>query len=84
MAWPMLAMCWKDKKAVSIVSTAHSIPFGPQPQVSRHTSQGQKVQVTCPKVVMDYQRWFHGVDTADQLRSSYSVKRAGKKWWIQP
>ena len=64
----LLALTWKDRKAVSFLSTIHDPDLGEQ--VTRRQKVGgryQERQVNCPKLVNDYNRYMGGVDKNDQL-----------------
>ena len=71
-----LALSWKDKKQVNMLSTFHT---GPQPVTLPPNHRGQ--ERIKPKVVCDYNRCMGGVDLSDQMATSYRVVRKARKWY---
>ena len=76
----LVAVLWRDRKDVSVLTTAHNATAGTvmkRPQGSR-----QKVAVTCPHAIIDYNMYMGGVDLTDQCLSYYSLtSRRTIKWW---
>ena len=72
---------WMDTKAVHVVSTA----FDPvvTSDISRRQKDGTLTTVVCPSPVVQYTRRMGGVDRFDHKRSSYSVSRRSRKWWMR-
>jgi len=72
---------WMDTKAVHVVSTA----FDPvvTSDISRRQKDGTLTAVVCPSSVVQYTRRMGGVDRFDHRRSSYSVSRRSRKWWMR-
>ena len=71
---------WSERQEpVYIVSNAHlpATTF-----VNRKNADDTIVQVTCPNIVNEYNRYMGGVDLADQLKGYYGVDRNTKHWWI--
>ncbi len=70
---------WMDSKPVSMLSTAHNPSH--ITTVKRKMKDGSKVNVSCPRVVSEYNQNMGGVDRVDQLRERYEVGRRSRKWW---
>jgi len=68
----MMALRWKDKKDVCILSTVHNVAS------SVVKSQGEK-EVQKPAAVLDYNHTMGGVDKADQELTFYPVMRKQQK-----
>ena len=69
---------WKDNKVVHFVSNFH----GTETTTIRRTQKdGSRKDVTCPKIVKDYNQDMGGVDKADMLCAVHGVSRKSKKWW---
>jgi hypothetical protein len=41
----------------------------------------QKLELPCPKPIVEFNKYMGGVDRHDHLRSSYSLQRASTRWW---
>ena len=54
-----------------------------QTSVTRTQKDGSKISVKCPLVTKEYTRRMGGVDRFDQLKSTYTVGRRSKKWWLR-
>ena len=67
----LIAMKWKDKKDVHLLSTIHNI------EMSKVSCNGKVVEK--PKVVIDYNLSMGGVDRADQNLSYYETVRKRMK-----
>jgi hypothetical protein len=74
----MLALAWKDKRTVVMLSTWHS---NNTQQLRRKIKYNVEEQLQKPIVICDYNKHMGGVDVADQYISSYSFIRKSKKWW---
>ena len=72
----MLALAWKDKKVVTMLSTCHD-------DTSSVTTNRRGVETTKPLVVQDYNKWMGGVDLSDHLAQSYPTPRKTHKWYIK-
>lgn len=74
---------WKDRgtKSVKIASNMHD----PEDftEVQRTNKKGEKINVKCPKVIYDYNRYMGGVNHFDQLQSTYSIIQKSRKWWMK-
>ena len=68
----MLALKWRDKKDVSLLSTVHNTSTA-----MVHTKGGK--DVLKPQVVLDYNHTMGGVDRADQAMTFYPAMRKQQK-----
>ena len=80
----LLAVSWYDNKPVYFLSTIHKplhAPDTPQAnkEVKRRSKQGV-IQVPCPTVLKDYNKYMCGIDRADQNNRYYSAGRNCKRW----
>lgn len=75
------AVQWMDKKPVNFLSSAHT----PRQTttVLRRLQNGKRVNVHCPAVVADYNKYMGGVDRFDQYRERYETGRKSIKWWFR-
>lgn len=73
----ILATKWVDKREVNLLSTNSN----PTQTVVQRKTKGGIADVSIPTSVADYNTNMGGVDLADQLRASYQVGRASKRWW---
>ena len=70
----LLALKWKDKKDVSLLSSIHNAEMV---DVATRTGNIKK-----PKVVMDYNNTMGGVDRVDQHLATYpTTRKRGKKYY---
>lgn len=70
---------WKDKRCVTILSTGeNSVEMK---KIERKEKDGKKIQLDCPKAVMDYRKNMGFVDHFDHLKSLYEIDRKSRKWW---
>ena len=72
----LLALVWRDKKDVRMLSTAHTAEMVDSGKRNRKGDA-----VIKPKCVIDYNRGMKGVDLADQLASSHRSVRKSIKWY---
>jgi hypothetical protein len=49
--------------------------------VGRRNKDGTREEITCPKLVKDYNENMGFVDKADMLKALYEVNRKSQKWW---
>jgi len=70
---------WMDNKEVHILSNYHNP--NDLSIVQRKKKDGNKIQISCPSSIADYNKNMNAVDKFDQLMSSYSLDRRSKKWW---
>lgn len=74
----ILALAWKDKRVVSMISTCHNA----NTQEIRRTGKNNIVEVVNkPVVICDYTAKMGGVDRSDHYCTSYSFARKSLKWW---
>lgn len=74
-----LVSCWKDKRIVSMISTAHK---GNEDNVNEMPSKWpNRPVVKKPKVVTDYTANMGAVDRSDHYISSYQFLRRTFKWY---
>jgi hypothetical protein len=72
----MLALAWKDKRTVSVLSTSHNAQTQPYAPRRRESEPISKPNVNC-----DYTAKMGGVDIADRYTLTYSFGWKSKKWW---
>nr|XP_039261358.1 piggyBac transposable element-derived protein 4-like [Styela clava] len=75
----LLALKWKDKKDVIMLSTVHNDAMT---TVSVRAPGGRKDKLK-PVIVDDYNRHMGGVDKSDQMLSYYGTNRKTVKWYIK-
>lgn len=75
----ILALKWKDKRAVHLLSTYHN----PEDctEVNRRNKDGSVITIQCPMALREYNSNMNGVDKFDQLLSNYKINRQSNKWW---
>lgn len=73
----LVAVCWKDKKPVTMLSTLCS----PDDivTVDRRKKDGTIETVNCPLSIKLYNQYMGGVDKGDQLRGYYRVRLKSSK-----
>lgn len=49
----------------------------------RTQKDGTKKAIDCHLAVKEYTKRMGGVDRFDQVKSSYSVGRRSKRWWVR-
>ncbi|XP_065195736.1 piggyBac transposable element-derived protein 4-like [Sycon ciliatum] len=79
---PVVYQQWKDKRCVSVLSTAHK--GHDQVQVTRNRKvNGVYAQVNIPQPlsIADYNKSMGGVDLFDQHIAAYRTLRRCKKYW---
>lgn len=76
----VLALKWKDKRVVTILSTIHDDSTIIKRRRTRLSSTGVE-EVTKPKAIVDYNTYMGGVDKSDQLLSYYTFQHRTSKWW---
>ena len=67
----VMTLCWKDKRAIFMLSTWHS---GKSETITR-TVRGRHEEVDKPVVINDYTAHMGAVDQADHYCASYSFSR---------
>jgi hypothetical protein len=50
---------------------------------SRQLKNKQRIEVDCPKVIVDYNKFIHGVDKFNQRISSYTFDRKSRRNWLR-
>lgn len=73
----LMAMKWKDKRDVSMLSTKHTPTFSVTARVDRQTGE----PIVIPSCILEYNSYMGGVDRADQLGKYYTITRKSLKWW---
>lgn len=74
---------WMDTKAVHMLSNFIS-PVPTSTVKRRQAGTAQKINVTCPEVVMRYNKYMGGVDLMDQRKACYEVDRKAKiKYYLR-
>lgn len=74
-----IVFIWMDTKHIFSASNYHKdnevVP------ISRRLKNGQRITITCPKAVKDYNQFSHGVDrlTLSQRLSCYNLNRKSKR-----
>ena len=69
------AVVWKDKKPVYVISSAHPPSTT---AVNRKNADGTVIQVPCPGLISEYNRYMKGVDLSDQLKGCYGLDQKSK------
>lgn len=71
---------WVDNSVVCTASTAYG--KNPMSNVQRYSkAKKQKITVSRPCVIAQYNKYMGGVDRMDQNVSLYRIGNRGKKWW---
>lgn len=73
---------WQDTKEVLVMSNAFHPTIG-ETTVMRTQKDGTKLPLACPAAIKEYTKRMGGVDTFDQIKSTYSVGRRSKRWWLR-
>lgn len=76
----MLALKWKDKRNVTMLSTIHDTSMVAKRRRSRLAPGGVE-EVQKPAMIEKYNMYMGGVDKADQLLSYYGFAHRTVKWW---
>lgn len=78
----VLYLQWKDKRAVNMMSTAHTA--NNHVTATRKVKSGgqwTKIPIRKPLLIEEYNKGMLGVDKSDQLISSYNVLMKYVRWW---
>jgi hypothetical protein len=67
-----------DNRVVNFSSNFHSTQ---ETTVKRTQKDDNRIEIKCPMVISDYNKYMGGVDKADQRRANYGVNRRSRKWW---
>lgn len=73
----LLALKWKDKRDVTMLSTVHKATF----TITNRDIHNTGEPVVIPSTVVTYNKYMGGVDHADQLNKYYTMTRKTIKWW---
>lgn len=73
---PLMALKWKDKKDIYMLTTIHKNIMAPSLKEDRRTG----LPVMKPMAVLDYSKNMGSVDTADMMLSSLQCIRKSVKW----
>ncbi|XP_020354803.1 piggyBac transposable element-derived protein 2-like isoform X3 [Oncorhynchus kisutch] len=77
----VIAVRWLDKKRVSILSNACGIePLGYVRRFCRETHQ--KIDITCPSVMLAYIQAKEGIDLSDMLVRLYKTPMKARRWYL--
>ena len=68
---------WMDNRSVILLSNYHN-PSVVQEINRRVKGSKEKVKVSCPAVIREYNTYMGGVDLCDQMKVSYEVDRRSK------
>lgn len=68
---------WMDNKSVTLLSSCHD-PRVVQQIDRRVKGSKDKVKVSCPNLIHEYNQYMGGVDLSDQMKVSYQVDRRSK------
>ncbi|KAH8021399.1 hypothetical protein HPB51_015579 [Rhipicephalus microplus] len=73
---------WKDRRAVHMMSTAHTANSHVTATRKRKVAgQWKKVPIRKPRLIEEYNAGMLGVDRSDQLIASYNVLMKCVRWW---
>ncbi|XP_035639073.1 piggyBac transposable element-derived protein 2-like isoform X4 [Oncorhynchus keta] len=77
----VIAVRWLDKKSISILSNACGIePLGYVRRFCRETHQ--KIDITCPSVMLAYIQAKEGIDLSDMLVRLYKTPMKARRWYL--
>lgn len=74
------AVKWYDNKDVFVMSTMCGDEMTTVKR-RRQESGTTRVDISCPQMIADYNKYMGGIDLADQAMCYYTVGRKNKKWW---
>lgn len=78
----VLYLQWKDRRAVHMMSTAHTAnSHVTATRKLKVAGQWKKVPIRKPRLVEEYNAGMLGVDRSDQLIASYNVLMKCVRWW---
>lgn len=74
---------WKDRgsKPVTVISSMHNASHSEI--VYRKNSRGEKVAISCPSSIANYNRCMGGIDKFNQYMAAYSVCQKSRHWWVK-
>ncbi|KAK2726403.1 hypothetical protein QYM36_000741 [Artemia franciscana] len=64
---------WKDKRFIQLLWTIHK--GGEMTQIGRNDNDGSVTEVTCPNMVVKYNKFMGCVNKPDMLKSLYAIDR---------
>ncbi|XP_064598403.1 piggyBac transposable element-derived protein 4-like [Liolophura sinensis] len=73
----IVALKWKDKRDVAMLSTKHWPTFTITEKRERSTGD----LIVIPTCILEYNKYMGGLDRADQLSKYYTITRKCIKWW---
>lgn len=74
----LYAMKWCDNKSVLLASNFYVPGFA---MVSRTIKGSNNIDVECPNLIQNYNKYMGGVDLSDRLVQTYARDRQSKKNW---
>ena len=78
----VLAMCWKDNKPVTILSSdAGVLPLSSAKRWDKETKK--KVNIPCPAVIKEYNGKMGGIDKSDMLTHLYKSPMKARRWYLR-
>ncbi|GBP47242.1 PiggyBac transposable element-derived protein 2 [Eumeta japonica] len=78
----MTAVCWKDNKAVTLLSTY--VGSEPVTKVDRFDkSKKAKIKIDCPHIIKEYNAHMGGVDLMDSFIGRYRIAMRSRKWYLR-
>jgi len=79
---PMSVTSWKDNKQVNLLSTyCGSLPMLTANRFDKKFKK--KINIDCPTVIIEYNRFMGGVDLLDSLIGRYKVRMRSRKWYMR-
>ncbi|CAG5013226.1 unnamed protein product [Parnassius apollo] len=78
----LTAICWKDNKAVTLLSTY--VGAEPVTQVDRFDkAKKEKIKINCPYIIKEYNAHMGGVDLMDSFIGRYRISMRSRKWYLR-
>ena len=78
----VLAMCWKDNKAVTILSSDAGVLL--LSNAKRWDKElKKKVDIPCPAVIKEYNGKMGGIDKSDMLTHLYKTPLKARRWYLR-
>ncbi|KAK3895095.1 hypothetical protein Pcinc_001190 [Petrolisthes cinctipes] len=78
----VLAMCWKDNKQVTILSSDAGVePLSTAKRWNKDTRK--KVEIQCLAVIKEYNGKMGGIDKSDMLTHLYKTPMKSRRWYIR-
>lgn len=72
---------WQDNSTVQLASTFVSHELG-EPVKRWSGKDNRHIDITCPRIVHEYNKFMGGVDLCDMLLSLYRIKLKSNKWYM--